>query len=300
MYLKNKTQNNSVSDEELLAGRLANANQQSFVSREDKLQETDVAKANGNDNSLNNNNIENDLSTKSKPDEATVVNVNMTDAEDDKSKLGSISNDIPNKPVYKTSLVDNAPSASEVKLREPMQAKNEKTHESTSHSMRGMDKIQNNIKDNIIKSEETFKSKAADEVLLKEKEKLLDIDVYSNTKSPRDDPLIRNVDMYADQPPEQWVADRDLPVDDESMIPTKLILDAKVLAGKMGNRIYISYWDLAGEKLYYDTHHIHLSGDAVYLLVFDMFKMDKKAKEEDREECLSECFISISWQHLNT
>ena len=40
--------------------------------------------------------------------------------------------------------------------------------------------------------------------------------------------------------------------------------------------IYISYWDLGGDELYFATHHIHFTPDAVYLLVFNIAEMEKE------------------------
>ena len=62
-------------------------------------------------------------------------------------------------------------------------------------------------------------------------------------------------------------------------IPADIIRKAKLLAESMGKEIYISYWDMGGQELYYATHHIHLSPDAVYLLVFDMYEMLKNPDE---------------------
>ena len=38
-------------------------------------------------------------------------------------------------------------------------------------------------------------------------------------------------------------------------------------------KIYLSYWDCGGDDDYHATHHIHLSSDAVYVLVFKMTSM---------------------------
>ncbi|XP_069138114.1 uncharacterized protein [Argopecten irradians] len=42
------------------------------------------------------------------------------------------------------------------------------------------------------------------------------------------------------------------------------------------NTAYLSMWDFGGEKIFYDTHHIFLSNDAVYLLCFDVEKCETK------------------------
>ena len=48
-----------------------------------------------------------------------------------------------------------------------------------------------------------------------------------------------------------------------------------------GDEIFISYWDCAGEEEYYGTHHIHFTSDAVYLLVFNMTKIEADGKLSD-------------------
>ena len=66
-------------------------------------------------------------------------------------------------------------------------------------------------------------------------------------------------------------------------VPKDIFKKAKVLSLSQGKEIYISYWDLGGDELYYATHHIHMSPDAVYLLVFDVSEM---MKEDTRQEQL--------------
>ena len=56
---------------------------------------------------------------------------------------------------------------------------------------------------------------------------------------------------------------------------------AKVLSLSKEKEVYVSYWDLGGDEPYYATHHIHLSPDAVYLLVFDMSKMEKEEHQQE-------------------
>ena len=62
-------------------------------------------------------------------------------------------------------------------------------------------------------------------------------------------------------------------------IPDDTIKKAKKLAVSMGKEIFISYWDLGGDELYYATHHIHFTSDAMYLLVFDLSKMEMETKK---------------------
>ena len=52
--------------------------------------------------------------------------------------------------------------------------------------------------------------------------------------------------------------------------PKYIMQSAKVYVLSKKKEVYVSYWDLGGDEPYYATHHIHLSPDAVYLLVFDM------------------------------
>ena len=59
-------------------------------------------------------------------------------------------------------------------------------------------------------------------------------------------------------------------------IPTDVLKKAKVLSLSNGRDIYVSYWDLGGDEVYYATHHIHLSPDAVYVCVFDMSEMENE------------------------
>ena len=60
-------------------------------------------------------------------------------------------------------------------------------------------------------------------------------------------------------------------IDMENFRTIKNVLkEAKLLSHLEGKEIFVSYWDLGGDELYYATHHIHLSPDAVYILVFDM------------------------------
>ena len=56
-------------------------------------------------------------------------------------------------------------------------------------------------------------------------------------------------------------------------IPDSILRKAKILSLSDGGEIYVSYWDLGGEEIYYATHHIHLSPDAVYVCVFDVSQM---------------------------
>ena len=59
-------------------------------------------------------------------------------------------------------------------------------------------------------------------------------------------------------------------------ISTSILKKAKVLSLSNGKEVYVSYWDLGGDEIYYATHHIHLSPDAVYVCVFDMSKMENE------------------------
>ena len=57
---------------------------------------------------------------------------------------------------------------------------------------------------------------------------------------------------------------------------------AKVYCLSKDKVIFVSYWDLGGDKLYHATHHMHLSSDAVYVLVFDMEDMGKNDKRQSK------------------
>ena len=63
-------------------------------------------------------------------------------------------------------------------------------------------------------------------------------------------------------------------------IPEDIIKNAKVYSLLDDKGIFVSYWDLGGDELYYATHHIHLSPDAVYFLVFDVSEMDKEKERQ--------------------
>ena len=73
---------------------------------------------------------------------------------------------------------------------------------------------------------------------------------------------------------------------DSTEIDPKLIniyKKAKTLSSEEDVGILVSYYDLdGGEELYYATHHIHLSSDAVYILVFDMSEMAKENEQNKR------------------
>ena len=75
--------------------------------------------------------------------------------------------------------------------------------------------------------------------------------------------------------------------------PKGFFQKAKLLRKSLSKskEIFVSYWDLGGDELYYATHQIHLSPDAVYLLVFDMSKMDK---EDERKKQLG-LYIKFCW-----
>lgn len=59
----------------------------------------------------------------------------------------------------------------------------------------------------------------------------------------------------------------------------KAVLDRMNDDNRMQEKAYLSMWDFAGEELFYATHHVFLSNDAVYLVVFDL-----KQCMEDRKE----------------
>ena len=71
------------------------------------------------------------------------------------------------------------------------------------------------------------------------------------------------------------------PVEDE------ILKKAKVYSLSIGKEVYVSYWDLGGDELYHATHHMHLGPDAVYILVFDVRKMNE---EETRKSKLGTYF----------
>ncbi|XP_021345742.1 uncharacterized protein LOC110445432 isoform X2 [Mizuhopecten yessoensis] len=52
---------------------------------------------------------------------------------------------------------------------------------------------------------------------------------------------------------------------------------------EQGDIAYLSMWDFGGEKIFYDSHHIFLSKDAVYLLCFDVKKLQE---DQDLEPIL--------------
>lgn len=62
-----------------------------------------------------------------------------------------------------------------------------------------------------------------------------------------------------------------------------------------GEKMYVSYWDFAGQSTYYSTHQVFLSPSAVYVLVVDLSK-DFKEKLSDslhfRTGIIKECSIS--------
>ena len=77
-------------------------------------------------------------------------------------------------------------------------------------------------------------------------------------------------------------------------VPTHIFKKAKVMSLSNGKEIYVSYWDLGGDEIYYATHHIHLSPDAVYVCVFDMSEMEN---EESRYHQLGKLFLIINMDH---
>ena len=60
-------------------------------------------------------------------------------------------------------------------------------------------------------------------------------------------------------------------------VEDEILKKAKVYCLSNGKDIFVSYLVLGGDELYYATHHIHISSDAVYVLVFDMTGMDREA-----------------------
>ena len=76
-------------------------------------------------------------------------------------------------------------------------------------------------------------------------------------------------------------------------LPTDILRKAKVLSLIQNTEIYVSYWDLGGDEPYYATHHMHLSSDAVYILVFDVSQMEieeEKRKQMGEENYDDQCF----------
>ena len=60
-------------------------------------------------------------------------------------------------------------------------------------------------------------------------------------------------------------------------VEDEILKKAKVYCLSNGKAIFVSYLDLGGVEHNYATHHIHMSSDAVYVLVFDMTEMDREA-----------------------
>ncbi|XP_060080541.1 uncharacterized protein LOC132559926 [Ylistrum balloti] len=51
-------------------------------------------------------------------------------------------------------------------------------------------------------------------------------------------------------------------------------------AAEKDNIAYLSMWDFGGEKVFYDTHHVFLSKDAVYLLCFNVKEYQEKKNHQ--------------------
>ena len=89
-----------------------------------------------------------------------------------------------------------------------------------------------------------------------------------------------NLQLMGSNNPNRSKSDSSMQIEDEIM------KKAKVYCFSRGKLVYVSYWDLGGDELYYATHHIHLSSDAVYVLVFDMTHMTEEA---ERRAQMGEC-----------